>query len=405
MFGKTVTKALGVASMGLLLVFSISGCDDWVQDVDDPINLISEDNLQQAELVEFVLKGTQGAFAETHDDLTVNADGLSDQQVFDRDLPQATFPSFDRLERGDFSSDDETINNEIGEMRFMADNLLEVVDNLEDTGDFQEQVQEARFWGHFLGGLARDWYATYVGLEPENGGGVIDNGPFVPSSEMYTLALDKLEASLQFATPYQERVVHSVMARIHLYDGNFQAAMQEAQMGLEPGDPPFESLHSVQSTNTWYFAAGEGRVQWRADERFPGYVEENPEEEARLPMWNLEGREGTLWSIQDKWDERGSSITVIDWQETYLIMAELGLRGDASVDPLELVNEVRASHGISPLSSVDMDALIVERDKELFVRGQRLVDQRRFDMWHLPAGTWKFLPISQDERNNNPNLS
>jgi hypothetical protein len=32
------------------------------------------------------------------------------------------------------------------------------------------------------------------------------------------------------------------------------------------------------------------------------------------------------------------------------------------------------------------------------------MDQRRFDCWYLPAGTWKYVPIAQDKRSNNPNL-
>ena len=86
------------------------------------------------------------------------------------------------------------------------------------------------------------------------------------------------------------------------------------------------------------------------------------------------------------------------------MLAELTLRGQNGGDALTLVNEVRASHGIDPLSSVDLDAFYVERDKELFVTGNRLPDERRFNKWHLGAGTWQYLPITSDERNSNPNL-
>ena len=68
------------------------------------------------------------------------------------------------------------------------------------------------------------------------------------------------------------------------------------------------------------------------------------------------------------------------------------------------MNGVRASHGLSALAAADMDALMLEREKELFTMGLRLPDQRRFGTWHLAGGTWQFLPITQSERNINPNF-
>jgi len=81
----------------------------------------------------------------------------------------------------------------------------------------------------------------------------------------------------------------------------------------------------------------------------------------------------------------------------------LRLNNDAQA-ALALVNEVRASHNLAALSEVNLDVIYEERDKELFVQGQRLIDQRRFNRWHLPAGTWKYLEITERERLSNPNL-
>jgi hypothetical protein len=107
---------------------------------------------------------------------------------------------------------------------------------------------------------------------------------------------------------------------------------------------------------------------------------------------------------QDMYPEQGSPITVLTWQEMNLVRAELALRGQGGGDALALVNAVRASHSIDPLAAVDLDALIVEREKELFTTGARLIDQRRFDQWHLGDDTWQYLPITRSERANNPNV-
>jgi len=386
------------------------GCSEWVGNVDPPIDSVPSEQQNNPDRLNFLTTGVQGLFAETHDQLTVLAGGLSDEQVFDRDLPQATFPSFDRLERGDMNIDDGTINEELGELRFHADDLIDRLEEMEIGSEHEEDAQSAKFWGYFAGGVARAWYASYMGLESgQGGGGVIDDSPFIPSEEMYMRALGKLDSAKGPATSYQERVVNSTMARQRLYRGDYQEALDLAQQGLKPGDDPFESLHNSQSVNEWYNAAGIGRTQWRVNTRYAEHIQENPGEEERIELDEIEGRT-QVWNRQGFYTTRDATITFIDWQETYLMLAELGLRtGDSSVVPLDLVNQVRESHGLSPLSSVDMDMIIEERDKELMTRGQRLVDQRRFNIWHLDSneeqiGAWRYFPISEAERNNNPNL-
>ncbi len=86
------------------------------------------------------------------------------------------------------------------------------------------------------------------------------------------------------------------------------------------------------------------------------------------------------------------------------MLAELALRGQATGDALTLVNAVRTSHGLDPLATIDIAGIMVERDKELFVQGTRLMDQHRTNNWHLAAGTWKYFPIPQTERDANSNF-
>jgi hypothetical protein len=92
------------------------------------------------------------------------------------------------------------------------------------------------------------------------------------------------------------------------------------------------------------------------------------------------------------------------------MLAEVELQEGGATGPANartLIDEVRASHEIDPLpltTTVDINLLLEERDKELYLTGNRMVDQRRYDNWHLPAGSWKYFPITQSERNNNPEL-
>ncbi len=66
---------------------------------------------------------------------------------------------------------------------------------------------------------------------------------------------------------------------------------------------------------------------------------------------------------------------------------------------------MRTSHGIGALAeTVTRDKLIEECDKELSFTGSRMIDQNRFNIWHLPAGAWHFMPITQRERDANTNF-
>jgi len=132
--------------------------------------------------------------------------------------------------------------------------------------------------------------------------------------------------------------------------------------------------------------------------------------------------------VQTKYRET-DPIPFMTWQEVYLMRAELELRGysTGSTSAQQLLNAVRDSYAdptvsevpggvnFDPLSSseVTLNRIAIERDRTLFGQGLRLPDQRRLAQpaaeWHLrPSArdgtTWQWLPISRQERDNNPNL-
>ncbi|QXD14156.1 hypothetical protein GQ464_011890 [Rhodocaloribacter litoris] len=396
----------------LLFLGVVTACDSFVEDVDNPIDSINDDQLTTESQVPFLIKGIQSRFSTTYDRLAVHAGGLSDELFFDQRVPNATFPTFQEFDEGDITlanNSNDGVYNDLGELRFFADNLLTRIAEIQfEDADLQ---REAQFIGNFYGGVARYFYAAYYGLNPREGGGVIsenpDNpGPFIPSAQMYALALEKLEAARGFADDYHTRVINTLVARIHLLQGNFTQARAAAQQGLQEGDDPFLTLFSVDNDNYWWSQAGPGRTQWVVDFRYRGYVDADPAEAARIPLQAIQGNDNppTTFYRQARYVNREDPLPFATWQENTLMLAELDLRDGNTASALNRINAVRASHGLEPLASADMDVLILEREKELFTMGLRLLDQRRFNRWHLGPDTWQYFPITQNERNINPNF-
>lgn len=382
-----------------------AACDDWVTDIDPFIDVIEDEELDSPARVGFLITGVRQQLSFTIDDLFVNAAGLSDEFIFDLQTPTAVFPQFEEFDNGLpllVNYQVENINSNIGLLRLVADDLLRRIEGMDDLA--ADTRREAQFVGNFYGGYARFLGATYLGLERNVGGATIDNGPFIPAQDLYTMAVEKMEAALPHADAYEQKVVHSAIAKAYLYQGNHAAAATHAAQGLVEGDAPFQALYTAQDPNYFDVEAGSQRNQYTADPRFQAYIDADPDEANRLPLRPIDGS-GTTFYVQEKYSGPGSAIDVVSWQENNLILAELIVRGAATGDAAALINAVRASHGIGPIAGeVTLDVIVEERDKELFLTGARLADQRRFDRWHLGANTWRFIPIDQRERDHNPNL-
>lgn len=398
----------------LLALVSLAtySCQDLVNNVDPPIDQVNSDKLTTENQIPFLITGVQTRFSTTYDRLALQSGGLSDEEIFDQNVPNATFPTFRQIDNGAIELDNNSVDgvfNDLGELRFFSDDLVRRVGEIEfEDADLKNK---ALYIGNFYGGMARYFYAVYFGLEPTKGGGVIDSGPFIPSSDMFNLALDKLNESLNYVpSAYEAKVVNSLIARIQLIQGNYTEADNALANALASGDDPFMELHSVESSNEFWANGGKGRTQFVADFYYHDTVVADSQEANRIVLASKLGNdEQTTYYFQNLYPNNDSPLPFTTWQEVNLMKAEVALMGTPS-DPAtarQLIDEVRASHNIDPVpltTTVDMDFLIEERRKELFTMGLRLIDERRFDIFHLPAGSWQYLPITQSERNQNSNI-
>jgi hypothetical protein len=452
----------------LLLLVLLPACDSFVESVDQPVDSADDEALNNPNELDFVINGAYVEFNETHDLITVAADLLSDQFRFGTN-GDATFPTYRRIDSGIPELNDNTVDgafNALGQFRFLSDRIVDRVAAIDQIdGGFDAAPvsrNEALYQSNLLGGIARYFYASYFGLNPREGGGVIEQSAFIPEAAMYDSSRAKLNEALALADQFEAsgnvpstgdgatrvRLINSLIARTHLNQNNFAQAATFAVNGLQEGDSPLFTLHNTQSPNEWWVQAGIGRTQSVVQDNtlnpdvpappfgiegfrsFPTIVENEPEELNRIPLGGMlsngvpvaRDSADAIEFLQEKYPEQESPIRVISWQENYLILAEAAIRGEdisaaaangIPTTALELVNAVRASYEIDPLGSIDLAGVVAERDKELFAEGARLIDQRRIDdsilPWHLPEQvgtqqTWQYLPITQQERNDNPNL-
>jgi tetratricopeptide (TPR) repeat protein len=393
--------------IGIFISMISIGCKDFVQSVEPPINSVNDDQLNSEDQMNFVITGVKGEMATLLGQLQVNSGGLSDELVFDRNIIGATYPSYDELETGKILFNNYNVEvtfSSLSRLRLMADTLVVRIGKV--TFKDTSLRKKGLFAGNLYGGLARYYLGSYFGLEQEKGGATISSSKFIPSNELYKLSIEKFKNALIYAkNDWERKLVNSLIARVYLIDGQYSEAETSAKKGLQIGDESFVSLYSSTSPNDWLYAAGNGRTQFALDNRFKTYVDSDPKEVSRILFDEILGNDGkTKFLRQQRYPEDKTSLPVITWQENELMLAECYIRRSESGSALSAINNVRSSHTLDIRNATNIDSIYIERDKELYCTGNRLIDQRRFNKWHLQQLTWKYLPIPQTERTRNPNL-
>lgn len=401
----------------LLLLLGLAACEKYVTSVDPLIDRVEDDVLTREDQVPFLITGIKDEVADCVDDLFIAADGLSDQLIFTRQVRNATYPTYEQLDLGDILTDNNSIDAfyfQLHRFRKYADTLIARVDKITFANAANKNT--AMYNAYLYGGLARYFSAAYMGLNPTEFGDAINVSPFIPSATLYNLAVDRWKQALTFATDAQKRVLNSLIARAYLMKGDYTNAATYAQSGMVSGDAAFEAKYSTLWDNNYRVQAGQLRSQFVLSQRMLDYVTADPKEANRIAFMPAVKAASSYpqyyYQYKYKLDPNTglvSSIPFMTWQENSLMLAELILRGNANGDALALVNSVRASHGIDPLATITLSTagspnIVTERDKELCFQGARLLDERRFNIFHLGAGKWQCLPITDDERNENPNF-
>lgn len=433
---------------GAFALFSLQACTDYVQNIEEPIDNVADGALNTPADVHFLAVGVLNTWATTWDEHSLFADGMSDAFEFTRDIRQATYVTYEALDNAIIqgynpliaqNNSTDAIFREIGRLRLYADTLVTRIQTKITFTTDEEKVYQAEglFTGYFMGAVARYIYATYWALNPTSGGGgVINKSAFIPAATLYADAIGRLDEAYKYADELQKRQINTLKARIYLIQGKFSEAKTVADAGMVAGDDSYDAKYNTIGANQWYTWAGPGRTQFHASDRFGEYVFQDPKEASRIPLYLISGQIKTTYERdtviagvsyaagtplvkkyqqQKIYTEFGSPIKFLTWQENALMLAELAIRnGNDKGTALTLVNSIRLGYGIDPLTDEIINSkfagdylemLYVERDKQLAFTGMRLVDQRRFDKWHLDkTKTWQFMPFGYGELMANPNL-
>lgn len=415
----------------LLLSFAIFSCDDFVSDYEKPNDSIGDDQFTTAKDAQFLVKGVKGLFAETYDQMTSMAGGLSDEMNFTRDIQGASFVQFDEINRATtlaplpLNPNNNSVANgfkALQEFRKHTDLLIDKCQNqiVFETGE-EDIKTDALYNGYFYSAVAKYFLGAYFGLETDSPGATIDVSPLIPRNDLYNMAISALDTASSYASEAQLRAINTFKARIYMLLNNPTMAATALSAGMVQGDANVNALYNALALNDWYFDSGNGRIQWYADPRYEAYLVLDPDESARIPLFSVPGTSTdstgaplNFYSVQNKHSATESSIRFLGWHENELLLAEIAISGGDVGTGLTHINNVRTSYN---LASVDEqyitdnyadDAvafLIAERDKEFFCEGMRLIDQRHFGVWHLdPASSWMHLPLPLAERQANPNL-
>ena len=435
----------------LLLIFS--GCESFVENTSSSISYVTDEEINDPANIPFLINGVLNDYSSAHTYVSLWADLLSDALVNDGKVQGSTDVRGEYLDNGSY---DPTVGTYAPPYQAIA-KVWRSANSLKLRLDLMDGDESSERYGYYTAYLyqALPCYllGTYYGNGPSypgDGGATLNESAFLPSGELYSMAVAYFDSAMVYADDHQEKIIHSLLGRQYLYEGNYSVAAQHALLGLQQSDESFFALPGEEDPwpNWYWYEAGSNRTRYTLASRFKHFLGEDfedtngngiwdstetytdcaitgadvgqgngiydgplePEEIIRLPLSVAAMTPGQSYSryFQMKYPFADSPVPIIDWKETHLILAELALRGESvNVTAIDAINAVRSSHGLQLLTSVDYEVLLHERDKELFCQGQRLIDQNRFSNilnWHLPdSETWHYLPVPFEEVLNNPN--
>ncbi len=98
-------KKINLFLIILFVSLVMSSCKDYVTNIDPLIDQIDDSKLNSPAQIPFLIAGVKTRFANATTQQNNIADGLSDQFIFDQNVPNATFPTYRDINNGTITTD------------------------------------------------------------------------------------------------------------------------------------------------------------------------------------------------------------------------------------------------------------------------------------------------------------
>lgn len=410
------TKWIGAMVLALL---PMGGCGDLL-DVDAP-GTIADDDLNTETAISGLVVGMSYDLAQAYDAVTQEIALLTNE------LWHGGSYDFGDIPRGIIQPED------VGSMwsspqqaRWVAEQGIErMKDEMPELSDaeFDNDARIAR--AHLLAGAANRLLGENMCST------VIDGGAEQPHTIHFSRAEGYLDEAIRIGQNADAddivAAAHGVRASVRAWQGDWAGAVTDAQALIDIGGEDFVydvMFQQPQPENDIAF-------ETHSRQEFTVYSSmfENVGDDPRVP-WDTAfasdgsiqtGNDGTTPFFQQfKYDDPGDDIPMVKGTEMLLLQAEEQLRG-ANIGPAyTLMNRARAEYGMDPLTEAltieaAWDDLQFERAATTWLESRHLWDLRRWfnagaaaPQYHdfladRPEG--RCIPISEEERLANPNLS
>lgn len=369
---------------------ALVSCDNWVNDTILPSNTVEESQLGSLGMLGSivdknyvggpVIAGVWRAGSSASSSLLVASGAIVDE-ISSTAVPNSQF--YKELDDDKLSPDDLTLYSSwsaIQNYRARAEDAIALVATVKvvnPNADTDLIKSKALFNARLHAGYAWMMLADYFSVSNTQRS-VYVNGALVSHSDAYGKAQKYWEDALSGASAQEQRLLHSLLAKLGIHSGNYTLASAHIDQTFQAKEN-FQFINTVNTASNAFFTALNVNVRDAAVDATLVSALKTTAEKARIPVvkaakghWSL-----TLFAERDP-------LMVSDFDEMQLIRAELVTRKLVTGDADALVNSVIVKYDASGNSNLKAQPVLADfagiRRVFLSFRGTRLIDLRRFNL-------------------------